>query len=270
MAPGDEIKALYLIASASQLQAKNGPFWRLELKDASGDLEARIWSPLSQQFAEIPSGVIAEVEGRAESFRDKLQVNVNALRVLMKKVAETVRNEVSYSTLHNALKGIGFSISKDTLISYLEYAKEAYLLFSISNATAAFVEREGSPKYYYSDNGLLGLFLVNRETALLENEIAVALCDRFGEDLRYLRSSRTGIDVDFYLPEAGIAIQVAYSIAGEAREREVGNLVRLAKVGSSVTRFLIVTKEEEEVIDADGISIEVMPAWKFLLGECGS
>ena len=103
--------------------------------------------------------------------------NVNALRVLMKKVAETVRNEVSYSTLHNALKGIGFSISKDTLISYLEYAKEAYLLFSISNATAAFVEREGSPKYYYSDNGLLGLFLVNRETALLENEIAVALCD---------------------------------------------------------------------------------------------
>lgn len=82
VAPGDEIKALYLIASASQLQAKNGPFWRLELKDASGDLEARIWSPLSQQFAEIPSGVIAEVEGRAESFRDKLQVNVNALRVL--------------------------------------------------------------------------------------------------------------------------------------------------------------------------------------------
>ena len=82
MAPGDEIRALYLIGSASQLQAKNGPFWRIELKDASGELEARIWSPLSQQFAEIPSGVIAEVEGRAESFRDKLQVNVNALRVL--------------------------------------------------------------------------------------------------------------------------------------------------------------------------------------------
>lgn len=82
VAPGDEIRALYLIGSASQLQAKNGPFWRIELKDASGELEARIWSPLSQQFAEIPSGVIAEVEGRAESFRDKLQVNVNALRVL--------------------------------------------------------------------------------------------------------------------------------------------------------------------------------------------
>ena len=37
VAPGDEIRALYLIGSASQLQAKNGPFWRIELKDASGD-----------------------------------------------------------------------------------------------------------------------------------------------------------------------------------------------------------------------------------------
>ena len=94
VAPGDEIRALYLIGSASQLQAKNGPFWRLELKDASGELEARIWSPLSQQFAEIPSGVIAEVEGRAESFRDKLQVNVNALRVLSPEETASVDTSV--------------------------------------------------------------------------------------------------------------------------------------------------------------------------------
>lgn len=79
---GDEIKALYLIGAASQQQAKNGPFWRLELKDATGALEARIWSPLSQHYADISTGCLAEVEGRAESFRDKLQVNVCGLRVL--------------------------------------------------------------------------------------------------------------------------------------------------------------------------------------------
>lgn len=64
--------------------------------------------------------------------------NVDALRVLMKKIAEVVRTEVSFSTLHNTLKNIGFSISKDTLIAYLEYAQEAYLLFKITNATAKF------------------------------------------------------------------------------------------------------------------------------------
>ena len=45
VAPGDEIKALYLIASASQLQAKNGPFWRLELKDAPGILRPGYGAP---------------------------------------------------------------------------------------------------------------------------------------------------------------------------------------------------------------------------------
>ena len=193
--------------------------------------------------------------------------NVDALRVLMKKVAETVRNEVSFSTLHNTLKSIGYSISKDTVISYLGYAQEAYLLFSITNATAKFVEREGSPKYYFSDNGLLNLFLFDRETALLENEIAVALYGCFGEGLHYIKSPRTGIDVDFYVPDAGLAVQVAYSIADGAREREVAKLVRLARAEDREKRLIIVTKEEEESIEAGGVRIEVLPAWKFLLKE---
>ncbi len=194
--------------------------------------------------------------------------NVDALRVLMKKVAGTVRNEASFSTLHNTLRNIGYGISKDTVIAYIGYAQEAYLLFSITNATAKFVEREGSPKYCFSDNGLLNLFLFDRETALLENEMAVALFDRFGESLRYIKSSKTGIDVDFYIPEAGLAVQAAHSIAGEAREREVGNLVRLSQMDGSAKRLVVVTKEEEETVERDGVRVEVMPAWKFLLGEC--
>ena len=194
--------------------------------------------------------------------------NVDALRVLMKKVAETVCSEVSFTSLHNALKSIGHRVSKDTVISYLSYAQEAYLLFSVNNATAKFVEREGSPKYYFSDNGLLNLFLVNRETALLENEVAVALLDRFGEDLHYLKSPKTGIDIDFYVPTAGMAVQVAYSIAGDARDREVDNLMKLAREDDAVRRLVIVTKGEDEVIQRDGRRIEVTSAWKFLLRDC--
>lgn len=196
--------------------------------------------------------------------------NVDALRVLMKKVAETVRTEVSFTALHHTLKSIGYRVSKDTVIAYLGYAQDAYLLFSITNATAKFVEREGSPKYYFSDNGLLSLFLLDRETALLENEVAVALHDRFGQGLHYVRSAKTGIDVDFYIPEAGLAVQAAYSIAGEARAREIRNLVRLDRADDAVKRLVIVTKEEEETIEQDGARIEVVPAWKFLLDECCS
>ena len=80
IAPGDTIKTVLIVTSAVQKQAKNGPFWTLELKDATGSLEARIWSPLSQTFKEIPENFIAEVEGRAERYRDQIQLSVTSLR----------------------------------------------------------------------------------------------------------------------------------------------------------------------------------------------
>lgn len=82
LSSGDEVHMLFLVSAASQQQARNGPFWRLELKDASASFEARIWNPSSQQYTDIPVGSIAEVEGRADSFRDRIQINVTRLRVL--------------------------------------------------------------------------------------------------------------------------------------------------------------------------------------------
>ena len=85
---GDDVRSLFLVSAASQLQAKNGPFWKLELKDASGCLEARIWSPASQSCPDVRAGSLAEVEGRAESYRDQLQINVGRLRLLTAEETE--------------------------------------------------------------------------------------------------------------------------------------------------------------------------------------
>ena len=60
-------------------------------------------------------------------------------------------------------------------------------------------------------------------------------------------------------------MQVAYSIEGQARAREIDSLVKLAAVQDGMRRFVIVTKQESETIEAGGITIEVIPAWKFLL-----
>lgn len=195
--------------------------------------------------------------------------NPDALRVLMKKVAETVCNETSATTLHGMLNALGYKISKATLLDYLAMARESYLLFEVTNVVAKFVEREGNPKRYFSDNGLLNLFLIGKEPALLENEVAVAMLDAFGEGLHYLKSPKNGIDVDFYVPEQGLAVQVAYSLSDSAKPREVGNLVKLANISDSALRLLIVTKEEERVIEEDGKRIEIKPAWKFLLQDLG-
>ena len=191
--------------------------------------------------------------------------NPDALRVLMKKVAEAVCNETSATALHGALCAIGYGTSKGTLVDYLAMARESYLLFDVNNAVAKFVEREGNPKRYFSDNGLLNLFLFNRESALLENEVAVAMRDAFGEGLRYLKSPKNGIDIDFYVPDRRLAVQVAYSLSESARPREVEGLVKLSRIDGSVERLLILTKEEEAELMEDDTHIEVKPVWKFLL-----
>ena len=144
-------------------------------------------------------------------------------------------------------------------------AREAYLLFDIKNTVAKFVEREGNPKRYFSDNGLLNLFLMGKDPALLENEVAVAMLDAFGDGLHYLKSTRNSIDIDFYIPEQGLAVQVAYELSQSARPRELASLVKLAKIDDAAQRFMIVTKDDEGEITEGDVRIEVLPAWKFLL-----
>ncbi|MDO4807850.1 MAG: ATP-binding protein [Coriobacteriales bacterium] len=191
--------------------------------------------------------------------------NVNALRLLVKKVAESVRNDISYSKLCNVLRSTGVSISKDTVIDYVSFLEDSYLLFSIGNYFSKFASRESTPKYYFSDNGLLNLFLFRKETALLENVVATHLRRKHPNDLFFLKSSKAGVDVDFFVPEERMAIQVAYSLDGNSYDREVGNLTRLARSFGDAERYVLVTYEGEQTISCGGIEIEVIPAYKFLL-----
>ena len=79
---GDEVGTLFLVGAASQGQARNGPFWKLELRDATGSLEAKIWSPMSQAYAAICTGDIVEVAGRVSLYRERLEIAVDKFRIL--------------------------------------------------------------------------------------------------------------------------------------------------------------------------------------------
>lgn len=190
--------------------------------------------------------------------------NDYTLRVLIKKIAESICNEVSYSKLHGTLKGIGFSTSKDTVIDYISYAKEAYLLFTVQNFFSAFSERESTPKYYFEDNGLLNLFLFEKAEILLENLVATALHRRYGDQIFFMKSSKTGIDVDFYVPERSAAIQVCVAVNDSSFDRETGNLVKLQANFSNIRELLIVTLEEHSVLEVAGKTIQVIPATEYI------
>lgn len=192
---------------------------------------------------------------------------VEGLRILMKKTAETVCRPVSYTKLYNTLHSIGVSLSKDTVISYIHDVEDAFLLFDLKNYYAKFNDRESTSKFYFYDNALLNLFLFNKNSALLENEVAVFLRRKYGKYVWYLQSSKTGIDIDFYVPEQRLAVQVAASIENpDVRKREAGNLVKLSNNSHDIDHYVIVTFEEEETIHEKNTDIFVLPLYKFLLG----
>jgi predicted AAA+ superfamily ATPase len=163
------------------------------------------------------------------------------------------------------MKDIGFPVSKDTIIDYVSYAEEAYLLFELGNYYGSFEDKETTPKYYFSDNGLLSLFLDGKEGQLLENLIAVTLYRLAKDDLYFIKSSKTGVDVDFYLPEKRLAIQSCYSLNEKDFDREIENLAKLGEAMPSPLRLVVVTYEQKKTINFRGKTIEVISLLDFLL-----
>ena len=64
----------------------------------------------------------------------------------------------------------------------------------MENEVGKLTEKETQKKYYFIDNGLLNLFLMNSETSLLENMVAVELCRRFGKENVFFLNAEKEID----------------------------------------------------------------------------
>ncbi|WP_152724228.1 ATP-binding protein [Lactobacillus helveticus] len=194
--------------------------------------------------------------------------NPEAFRLLINKIAETIMHDVSYRNLAKSIQSVlNKKVSTESVINYISFAKSAFLIFDVKDYVSKFTDKNTTPKYYFIDNGILNLFLLNKALVLLENVVAIALYEKYQNHLYYLKSNKTKIDIDFYLPDKKTAIQVAFNIDDHAYEREVGNLVRLAKRDENVERFIIVTSEEEKELEVDGVKIEVIPLYKFLLDD---
>ena len=191
--------------------------------------------------------------------------NTFALRFLFKKLSESIMQPLSFTRLANLITSTGSKISKATVINYMDYAKDSYLVFPIKNITSHIAEREGNPKYYFVDNGIISLLTLNAESALLENMVAMELLRRYGQDNQvYFYNDK--VEVDFYIPEAETAIQVSLypHESDETWRRETEALVRMNK-HLPCAEHLLLTMNEEETIVIDDITIHLLPVWKWLL-----
>ena len=192
--------------------------------------------------------------------------NENGLKLMMKKISESIGQELSYTRLQNLISGIGYKISKDVIIDYCSYCKDAYLLFDLENYYTSLADKTSNPKHYFMDNGILNLFTYDKSSSLLENLVAIELYRRGSNHLYYLKGQY--VDVDFYSAEEDRLVQVAYSISEQnTLERETSSLINYARGGHPNAKLQIVTYEEEKTLQIDGFKIQVIPLWKFLLSD---
>ena len=185
------------------------------------------------------------------------------LRILAKKLAESVKQPSSYNRLANVVSSTGKKASTDTIIDYVNYMCESWLLLPLENIIGKLTERNTQRKYYFIDNGILNLFLPDPEASLLENMVAINLIRKYKNEVYFYHN---GVEVDFYLPEQKKLIQASYSLQDESTfQRETEALIKVSK-RLEVNDLMIITKDEETVLVKDGKTIQVVPLWKWLLG----
>ena len=198
--------------------------------------------------------------------RNKI-TNVSGIRILVRKMAESVCRPISYNRINNLLSSVGGKLSLATTIKYVEYCEDAWLLLRLRNYSSALADKESNCKYYFIDTGILGLFLIDKDAMQLENLVALQLFRIYGHDPENERVFfyNDSFEVDFYVPEAELAIQVSYSLRNEdTRKRETEALQKLPRRLPCSRRIILTYDEEETITDQHGI-IEVIPTWKWLL-----
>jgi 3'-5' exoribonuclease len=74
------VEGVYAVARKRRLRTRNGsPYLALELVDASGRIEGRVWNDVDLLDGRFAEGDAVRVLGRVERFRDRLQLEVRSL-----------------------------------------------------------------------------------------------------------------------------------------------------------------------------------------------
>ncbi|MBA3329878.1 MAG: HD domain-containing protein [Actinobacteria bacterium] len=85
------VEAVYAVVRKRRLRTRGGsPYLALELADASGRIEARVWQDVDLLDARFSEGDAVRVLGRVERFRDRLQLDVRSLEAAPEVDATTL------------------------------------------------------------------------------------------------------------------------------------------------------------------------------------
>ncbi|ASJ02759.1 ATPase [Thermococcus profundus] len=195
--------------------------------------------------------------------------NFGLIDAIIKVVLSSYSKYSSYSSIHRYLRS-EFGTSKTTVLEYLKALADSFFFFFLPKYSPSEKEVQRAPKKVYLVDTGLSIFSKKDVARDMENAVFLELLRRkhYWEpewELYYYGGSGER-KVDFLLAKEGRPvelIQVTFSLS-ESLEREVSALISAGKA-VGCRRLTIVTWDEEEMIEKDGMRISVVPLWKFLL-----
>lgn len=203
-----------------------------------------------------------------------------ATRFLTRALASSAR-ELSVNKVANEFKSRGVSTSRETLGNLLDYYEQSYLLFSLQNLSRSLSENSrSSSKVYAVDPGMLTAF-ARANTEETGQRLETAVFDKLRRTVSPARDGSLASltfehegkshEVDFVCGDALLGdvyrlIQVSVSLDDpKTRARELSALeAAMAKYG--IAESAVVTMDAEETVETSSGAINIVPAWKWLLG----
>lgn len=203
----------------------------------------------------IQKDIVKRYEIREKAVLDKMGV------YLLTNSAKTI----SVSAVKNL-----YGISHELASTYLEYFKDAFLIFEVPQFSYSVkTQQKALKKIYAVDTGLANTisFRFSQDKGrILETSVFLALKQQ-GKDMYYYKTN-SGKEVDFLIKENNNKmqlLQVAWDIEDEkTRLREIGRLVE-AMEEQKVGQGLLLTYDTSEKISVNNKQIQIQPVNQWLL-----
>lgn len=196
--------------------------------------------------------------------------NISLLESYLALLIDQVACKFSISKTAVKLYEFGYSFSKNTLANFLNYAEEAYLVFTIKKYGFKLREQLRAPKKIYAiDHGLLQALrfeFIENSGRILENVVYLALRrQNESDDIYYYQGKQ---ECDFLTTNKGKVtevIQVAKNINSiTTKRREINGILETLEQ-LKLQHGIIITEDDHEVIESGDHTIEILPIWYWLL-----
>jgi uncharacterized protein len=171
-------------------------------------------------------------------------------------------SEFSYNKLAKIV-----SSNENTVKDYISFFEKAYLVYVLPFFDYSLKKQlRREKKIYISDVGLriATAFQFSQDVGrYVENLVFNALRSKY-KDIYYWKS-RTGAEIDFLVRHKGTMTAVNVCYADVMPEREFVGFKHLGHENIPTVKNILVSKSLSDRVERDGIVVEVVPIWKFLL-----